>query len=478
MHENPMRLRLERGLSALALAALAAALWTLLEPARPPEAAGLSSGDLAAATPLWSLAPPSRAHLRLEATPDAIRRDWLAALGKTGMAVSWEAAPDASLRASGVAVEPLADPRLPLRIWAAAEGGGPLDLVESGDEARVLAVLPSGAGVVALPSLNGGARLRGESAGALPRDALELKPVLLLGRASWEARFALAALEEQGWKVDARLTISPGQILGETPRAARPDGKPLAARSGRGGGPGGPDAAGGGPPPAEAPPPAQPLELERYAAVVVLDESAAPHASAIKAFVETGGGLLTLGRGAFLPALREISPAAAPGPVQEALSFSDEAEATGGPRGRLELRPLEDLREDAHVVERRGEAVAVAIRRQDEGRVLQAGYEGLWRWRMAAPEADAPEASRAWLAGLLSAVARAPRSDAPSEPLDQPAQDPAPLAAWHAAFGEAETAPADAGAAWSADKRLAAFFGLAALALLSQWASRRSRGAP
>lgn len=492
---SPARRRLEQGLWALALVALAAALWLMISPARPGPVRALSD-ELAAALPEWSLSAPPHAHLHLGSPPEARIRDWLAALARTGASVSWRAAPEAVLSATAVAVEPLADPRQPLRVWAASQSASAIEIDESslaGDPAPV-ALLPSGAGVAVLPSLTGAAILRGEglSASATLRDRLELRPVMLLGRASWEARFVAAALEEHGWRVDARLMISPGQIIGESPRSARPDGKAPSTGVGRGAGPGG--GRGGGPggggprgegpaPQAEIPPSdispreAPILDPDHYAAVILLDDSAAAHAAAISTFVEAGGGALAMGDGASVPALNALLPAAASGLVQEAAPFAEDGDAL--PRDMLELRPLLRLRDGAHVVERRGEDVAVAIHRRGEGRVAQVGYADLWRWRMASPDDDAPKASRLWLAGLLAMVAHAPRADLAADPAALSLQDPAPLAAWRAAFGPPEAqedSQADLARGWSERGRLSALFVLAACALLGMWLSRRLRG--
>lgn len=172
--------------------------------------------------------------------------------------------------------------------------------------------------------------------------------------------------------------------------------------------------------------------------------------------------------------------------VEEALPYqSAPGDAPGrilaeDPRARLELHPLEGLRENAHVHERRGDAAAVAIKRHKEGRVIQAGYADHWRWSMAAPQPDAPDDHRAWLAGLVSAVAHA----APEErhlPLSQAVQDdPAPLAAWQARLGTPLAAGETSGMALPPlDKPLLwALFGLAALSLLAEYLSRRLRNLP
>ncbi|SHF16432.1 hypothetical protein SAMN02745117_01438 [Lampropedia hyalina DSM 16112] len=518
------RLWLERGLYAIAVLALAAAFWLMVWLLRgtAPEPSSASSSQLAHLLPQWSQHPPAAARLQLDGQPDATQRAWLAALRQHGTAIHWQIHQNWQWQPLGLHVEPLADPHQPVRIWATTPadatqatlheqtGTAPNPIVSLSANAAGATVLNHGrlAGAVVLQH---GA----QQASAVLQDALKLRPVLLLGQASWEARFVASALEEHGWRIDARLQLAPTQIVGQTPPPRPQRNAEHSARGGRGGrggggpgggrsgsGPGGPTAASGpdsaAPEAAAAEPVIGPPDIStaHYAAVVVLDEtSAAPHAAALHAYVRAGGGLLVLGHANRSSALQGLLPATALGEVQEARSFppaSDalaeaaetEAHASATPREHLELLPLQPLQTQAHVLEQRGDAIAVALHRLEQGRVLQIGYADTWRWPIAVRDEHAPQAHRQWLASLLTLVAHAPRSDQPPT-LEQLARhDPAPLAAWHAALGHsARTAmPSTPVAAASAASTpsphwLAWLFALAALSLLLQWLSRRLRSA-
>ena len=91
---------------------------------------------------------------------------------------------------------------------------------------------------------------------------------------------------------------------------------------------------------------------------------------------------------------------------------------------------------------------------------------------------DGPSAHRAWWSALVSAAAFAPVVAADSAPVARSFADDAPLAAMAALLGP-PIANRPAAAALPADpSRLEAFlFGLALLAFLLEWASRRLRGA-
>src|SRR6185437_16402071 len=69
--------------------------------------------------------------------------------------------------------------------------------------------------------------------------------------------------------------------------------------------------------------------------------------------------------------------------------------------------PVDALKPDAEIVQRRGPGIAIAARRVGAGRVLQVGYDETWRWRMAGGPGSAAQ-HRAWWAGIVSAIAYAP----------------------------------------------------------------------
>src|ERR1019366_3377028 len=91
-----------------------------------------------------------------------------------------------------------------------------------------------------------------------------LHPVLVVGRAGWEAKFAVAALEERGWTVEARLFVAPGADVTQGSRGA--------------------------------------IDTSRYAAIVALDTTLGAVAASV-AWVGRGGGggVRAAGRGAGVP---------------------------------------------------------------------------------------------------------------------------------------------------------------------------------
>jgi hypothetical protein len=413
--------RLERGLAFVLLAWLL--VRSLLAPVGPAGSSGVAS--LGPALRRWSTqVTPSAVHVRVDGALSPAQRDWLAALQTTGTRVTWSGA--GALPVAAVA-EPVADPAGATRVRAAAPAGtvvalsddyGPLDSVRAG---------AAGAGFVARSapaavSVRAGAM----TARAATGDSLVLGRLLVLGRAGWESKFVVAALEERGWSVDARLALSPqGDVV-----------------QGR----------------------VTPIDTARYSAVIALDSSALGSAGALARYVRSGGGLIIAAPVSAAPPLAPLDA----GAVRAELPATESFDTTGDPRRALALTPIA-LREGAMALERRGGGVAVAVRRVERGRVLVVGYADTWRWRMAGGE-GAAERHRDWWAGLVASVAHVGRiSRSQSAAVDE-----APLASLVERLGPAATpaqfaAPARISSAWL-------FAALAAL-LLGEWASRRLRGA-
>ena len=446
---------LEHGLHALAvLALLAALLWVLALLYIRPDVR-VSDTQLSAALRQWSTEfSPRRVQVSLEATPSVTERAWLAAVRRAGTAMHWTGEP----APTGLAIDPVADPKRPVRIWIAAPDteaallgdalGGLVDLEpvvqqteQTPSSASVVESHHSAGRVVTAPALSGAAQLRTSqsTARALPRDELELLPVLLLGEAGWDSKFALAALEEQGWAVDARLTLAPMRTVVQGP--------------------------------------AQPLiDTEHYAAVIVFDHTAAPYASVLAEYVDSGGGLLVLPEATKVEALAPLLPAQQRGELIPAQSFDDEYEAAPPePRTLLALWPLEALRTDTVVLERREQIPAVATRRVGEGRVMQVGYVDSWRWRLAAREEQALDDHRRWWSQLISLIAYAPRTPRVLGLEERLALDPAPRAALQAELGKPERVLPSWRERLRTLKPLPLLFWLAGLCLLAEWASRRWR---
>ncbi|HUK64677.1 MAG TPA: hypothetical protein VLV15_15155, partial [Dongiaceae bacterium] len=229
------------------------------------------------------------------------------------------------------------------------------------------------------------------------RDSLTLGRLLVLGRAGWETKFTIAALEERGWQVDTRLAVAKSADIA---RAAAP------------------------------------IDTGRYSAVLALDSTAARSAAEITRYVRSGGGLLLWPGAATAKSLAPLAPGGA-GPVEADRSRSP---AVGAPREALDLAPITALKADALVLERQGSNVSVAARREQLGRVAQVGYTDLWRWRMAGADGSV-EAHRTWLARLVAGVAWTRRTA-----LNAPPGDAAPLATLIDRLGPATepTAPAAA----------------------------------
>ncbi|HLV24993.1 MAG TPA: hypothetical protein VKZ41_01675 [Gemmatimonadales bacterium] len=370
-------------------------------------------------------------HLELATAPDASTRDLIRAVRRSGVGVTWNAPlPPAGL----LSVEPLASPGQSQRLTVASEV--PLILA---DDAGILDSVPAGASVILGAHVSGSLRAWAASdsaralATAMVRDSLHVRRVLVLGMAGWESRFVTVALEEAGWNVDARLGVSPTATVAQG--VIRPD-------------------------------------TARHSAVVVLDSSAAPYSNAIADYARSGGGVILLPDALSLRALRSVAPGGRGG----LMSAEDGMLASPEPRHGLPMVPIVGVRDDSFILEDRDGAAAVAIRRTGAGRVLQTGYQESWRWRLAGGE-GAPVAHRAWWSSLVQSVAYAPSSgSAVSQPWTH--ADETPVAALLATIGppdesaplqEADTIESRGIFRWW-------LFGIAILALLAEWASRRFRG--
>jgi hypothetical protein len=152
-----------------------------------------------------------------------------------------------------------------------------------------------------------------------------------------------------------------------------------------------------------------PLDTARYAAVLGLDSGARSSAASIERFAKQGGGVIVAGSAARV--LGSLTPA---------------------------------------------------------GNVVHVGDDTTWRLRM--DSAHGPAAHRDLWAGLVAAVAYAPRVRL-AVPVDD---DPAPVASTIARLGP-PTPPSQRGPGWPGPW---IWFWVIALGLLVDWTSRRLRGAP
>jgi hypothetical protein len=424
-----------RGVALLAIALL---LWRALRPEAATGSARANGAELGDALVRWTREAPATAHVTFAALPTPRDRDWLGALGGAGTSVSWERDGQSGgiLPALALAVEPVPRPDHGVIVRVAApptsnpmlhDGAGTIDSL----------VVAAGGAVAWLPGVAGPVVAEGSRgiASDFVRDSLELRPVLVLGAAGWESRFTIAALEESGWQVAAQLRVSPmaSVVQGGADRIA--------------------------------------IDTANYSAVIALDSTAAARAAAIARYVRAGGGLVLAGQAAADPAfatLRAGTPAARQTGIIGAVRSDD-------PRRGLPLRPIESLRPDAMAIDRLNDRVTMAARRVGAGRVVQSAFEESWRWRMEG-EGGALAEHREWWNDAVAGVAFASRLERGATAFER--GDPAPLAALHARLGAPSSPDVIDGGRAALIIPTWLLAGLAALALLLEWASRRLRGAP
>ena len=366
-------------------------------------------------------AEPARA-VAWSVTPSPATRDSLAAVQRAGAVIAWRAPALVPLAVSATR-SPAPDASVRLNVTGAQavmvdDGSGVRDTVR--DASRGVSLLqPTPARAFSVTA--GGTRAIAEVA---PPDTA--RAVLVVGRASWESKFAVAALEEAGWRVETRLSVAPGADVRQGATGA--------------------------------------LSSQRYAAVVVLDSSASSFGALLGTFVRSGGGLVLAAEAADAAPLRALSPGrAAVHEPSATLSFDAAA-----PLRSLARRPLTALRDDAVILERSGANITAAARREGVGRVVQIAYEDTWRWRMEGGD-DGVVAHRAWwtrtVGAAVSALAPAPFTAAGAEG--------APYARLVDALGAPSAATTTDG-----PRRLPTWLlPLLCVILLVEWGSRRTRGA-
>jgi hypothetical protein len=419
----------ELALRVIALGALAMLLWRAV---RPPSSSGadVATGDLVAALRRWTLDGPSEALVVLDAAPDATTRDWIRAVGRAGTRARWAAT--RPIRASAIVAEPAPEPSGATRVRLVASGGDPVSV---GDAAGMIDTLPRGGSAeLELASVAGAVRASGAtfSAATMSRDSLALKPVLVLGAAGWESKFTIAALEESGWRVAARVRVAPNVEVTQGPLGA--------------------------------------IDTARYSAVVVLDSTASSSGSAIARYVRDGGGVVLAGTTARIAGIAAL----AAGGVGRRIAGVAGAVASSAPRTGLGVFPVASPVREAVVIESRDKAATIAARRVGAGRIVQSGYDETWRWRMAGGD-EAAAAHREWWSRLVAAVAYAPVV-ARSAPADG-TLDEAPLASLIHALGPPTTLDARIAPRTDRTRTTRILFALVVGSLLLEWASRRLRGA-
>jgi len=426
MQRPSARVSVEWLLRAVAIGLIAVLWWRSWHPPVTSRRATATEAELATVLPQWTVrGVPDSAALHLQRAPGAVTRDWLTALRRAGMATTWYGD---SLVPLVMSAERRVDPHGGILVRVGAPTGAPVTVV---DDAGIIDTTLSRDGSAAfhLAALAGDPRVdvAGHRLTSIVADTLRLRRVLVLGRVGWEAKFTIAALEERGWLVDARMVLSPSQTVTQGAVAG--------------------------------------ADTSRYAAVVVLDSSAVSNPSALTRYVNDGGGLVVAGGGAHVPGFAPLLPGRAGSRVIPRQRLTDATDSEGA---RL---PIVGLRSDAVVLERDQAVVTIAARRAGAGRVIQLADEESWRKRMRRT-AGTVELHREWWARVVGSVAYAPRME-----MRPRGRDASPLASLVDALGP-PTARAPSRLPARDGNPEVWMFALLSIALLVEWASRRWRGAP
>jgi hypothetical protein len=421
--------RIEMVLRVVSIGIIAFMLWQSLDHGRADSVVSGKSADLRTGLRDWTRSGIAlgRISVQLDSVPSPRDRDWLAALEASGSGVSW----NGSLPAVGLDVQPVASPTGGYRMLVSAPAGstvviadeiGPIDTLRSGNGGASVNV-PSASGIVT-------ATTGGTTARATLPDTVRIRRVLVIGDADWESKFVVAALEEDGWKVDAQTHLAPGVSVTQGS--------------------------------------VTPIDTSRYSAVIALDQSANAYASAIVRFANMGGGVI-IGAGA--AGVESFSPlrAGSPGKVDAGAAAASEPGAVT--LQSLSVVPVSAMKGDAVALDRRGGNIAVAARRFGGGRVMQLGYLDTWRWRMSGGENSVAD-HRKWWTNAVAGVAYAPAvvSGVAST------ADNAPVARLIESLGKPVPAADRPLASKAASVSLWWLFAILSLSLLAEWVSRRTRG--
>ncbi len=419
----------ETVLRVVSIGVIAWMLWLSLDHGKPESVVGAHTVALSAELKDWSRrgVTPDRISVQLDSVPTPRQRDWLAALRASGSKVSW----NGSLPAVGVEVQPIAAPSGGYNVLVSAPAGsaivvgdevGPLDTVRAANGGARISV-PSASGVVTATS-------SGTTARASLPDSLRIKHVLVLGSADWESKFVIAALEEDGWKVDAQTAVAPGVRVTQGS--------------------------------------IEPIDTSRYSAVIALDKSASSYASGIARYVANGGGVIL---GASAAGSESFASLRAGSTGKTDAPAAIQSEPGSMTLQSLSVTPIVGMRGDAVVLDRRNGNVAAAARRVVSGRVTQLGYIDTWRWRMTGSDNSVAD-HRKWWTNAVAGVAYAP----PASAAAVSTADDAPLARLVGALGPPSAAVTIPLASAGASVSLWWLFAILSLSLLAEWVSRRTRG--
>ena len=427
-----MRIRVEHALRGVVIAIMAVMLWRSLHEqansgGQSVSARGIGRGALAE----WSgrAKAPGRIHVQLDSVPSTIERAWLGALSGAGSSVMWSG----DLAPVMIDAQPIASPIGGMKLLIATPTGS--SVVISDDVGVIDSVRAQNTGVaLTLNSAPDQLTVRAKSsvASTSKLDPVLLHGILVIGDAGWESKFVVAALEEEGWKVDAFIRVAPGVDVTQGSGAQ--------------------------------------IDTSRYSAVVALDGAASQYASRIIEFARAGGGVVLTPQAASLDAMSPLRAGAVDRTTSE-----PRAVQAGGPvsLATLTLAPIASLRSDAIPLEKRAGAVAIAARRIGAGRAMQVGYEDTWRWRVGGAEGAVRE-HRVWWTDLVSSVAYASRDQ--RMPTTS-ATDRAPVVGLVAAIGSSTPTNKVADMSAAQSDSMQWLFLLLALGLIGEVASRRMRGA-
>ena len=461
------RILLERTCRGLALFALAAALWLSIRAANPsptlprrvvlslPDSVVTDTGNagVRALRPMVQHGSADTTQFVFDVLPSAAMGAALGAVQAAGIPVQWVDRTGAGGLAASASRG--AEPGAPLTVRASAGGigAGSIVLRDAGgmlDSAARAGRTTSWQLASVSPPLV--VQQGASTARVVVPDSASAKRVLVMAQPGWEGKFVVAALEESGWLVDGSMRVSPSGAV----RIGAP----------------------------------QRLDVQRYAAVVVLD-SIAVDASSLQAFVREGGGVVLGGDALQIPALSALRPARTTvlrGAIAGGLLTDD-------PRRGLEAWELavtpgtvvlqEDRSDHGHP------EPALVARRSGRGRVVAMPYRETWRWRMQGTDNGAGEHRRWWQSALAAAIEPELRTaGAGRDVRDALPGAAAPYADLVARLGSAQQVSTPAGQTSivpTGDERRArgdiprvlsapVLLLFTLLALLAEWASRRLRG--
>lgn len=362
-------------------------------------------------------------HFELEGTPGVTERAWENALRSARNSITWSG----DLHPVVVSGKPNANPERGHTV----SGYAPRDsLIMVRDNISTIDSASNHARFISIPIAVSSGLVRAvtehDSASVELLDSALLRSALVIGRAGWETKFVIAALEEAGWRTDALIFVAPSVITTQGPVTS--------------------------------------IDTAHYSAVVALDESAGLHARDIDAFVRSGGGLVLGEAAARSPGFAQLRVSAS-APTPRSTSIDGDTVSHGSaPFTRLDIRP------SAVAIEQRAGDITVAAIRVDFGRVIQVGFADTWRWRMQGSQQSIID-HRDWWSGLVSNVAYAPTiSNAATD------NDGAPYAEFVSIAGPPATNEPSAKNVSESTSDLIWILFLFGL-LMSEWTSRRLRGA-